>query len=135
MLFRSNLDSLRSSANDCDLCSLVLSAIEKAIVELQNPREEVLALRRPAQPTWNLWLAKRDLGDGFWVFSDCADSKNIDFVAAVGFCAEDSKSPLHDRNTAAQFSRRSSRVGIPRPTDSAISRQRKTNGFHEEVGR
>src|ERR1700743_3635526 len=73
--FHSNLESLKLSAETCELCRLILSSIDKAMEELKNPEKD--NVRRgnidiPKQPTWELWLTRRqDLGDGFCVFTNC----------------------------------------------------------------
>jgi hypothetical protein len=94
--FHPNLASLKSSAEECDLCHLILSSIEKAIEELRNPNP--MNIRRgeidiPKKPTWELWLTRRqELGDGFCVFTNCEKSEEFCFVAAVGVCAKEGTS-------------------------------------------
>jgi hypothetical protein len=91
--FHPNLESLKSSAEECKLCRLILRSIEKALEELRNPDEK--NVRRgdidiPQPPTWELWLTRRqELGDGFCVFTNCENSKDFCFVAAVGICAKE----------------------------------------------
>jgi len=91
--FHPNLESLKLSAEECGLCRLILSSVEKAIEELRNPDEG--NVRRgdidiPKQPTWELWLTRRQgLGDGFCVFTNCQDSKDFCFVTAVGICVKE----------------------------------------------
>jgi hypothetical protein len=94
--FHRNLESLKQSAEECDLCRLILSSIEKAIEELRNPNPENVGrgdIDIPTKPTWDLWLTRRqELGDGFCVFTNCEDSKDFCFVAAVGICVKEGMS-------------------------------------------
>jgi hypothetical protein len=92
--FHPNLESLTSSAKECDLCHLVFTQIERAIEELRNPDKE--NIRRGEidilqKPTWELWLTRRVRGDGFYVFTSCEDSKDFCFVAAIGICVKEGK--------------------------------------------
>jgi hypothetical protein len=42
------------------------------------------------KPTWELWLTRsQELGDGFCVFTNCEDSKDFCFVAAIGICVKE----------------------------------------------
>jgi hypothetical protein len=43
----------------------------------------------PDPPTWELWLTKRERGDGFYVFTDCENTRNFCFVAAIGICVKE----------------------------------------------
>jgi hypothetical protein len=95
--FHPNLESLRLSAEECDVCRLILSRIEKAIDELKHRRGDIYSLE---QPTWELWLTKRRLGDGFYVFTNCENSKNFCFVAAVGICVKEGMVSEADRYLA-----------------------------------
>jgi hypothetical protein len=86
--YHPSLESLKSSAQTCSLCHLVLNSIEKAIEELRNPDKEDFDLPKP--PTWELWLTKRqELGDGFCVFTNSMDRGEFSLVAAVGICVEE----------------------------------------------
>lgn len=96
--YHSSLESLKSSATGCELCALVLGQVEKAVEELKNPNPDNTrrgAIDIPTEPTWNLWLARRRFGDGFYVFTDCKDSEDFCFVAAIGICVDD-EGPLRD---------------------------------------
>lgn len=90
--FHPDLVSLKSSAGECDLCSLVLCAVEKALEELRNPHPENTQRGKadiPQLPNWELWLTRREYGDGFCVFTNCEDSEDFCFIAAVGVCARE----------------------------------------------
>jgi hypothetical protein len=87
--FHPSLESLTSSAENCDLCSLVLSAIENALKELNDPMP-INKLRGIPNPTWKLCLTKRRQGgDGFWVFTECENGRKFFLVAAIGLCVKE----------------------------------------------
>jgi hypothetical protein len=91
-LYHSSIENIRDSAEQCDLCNLILSAVDKVITELDGATEEKI-LRynsRPDRLIFELSLTtRRDGGDGFWVFSKSEDSRTIYLVAAIGFCVQD----------------------------------------------
>jgi hypothetical protein len=94
--YHQNLESLKSFAIECSLCRLVLRQVEKAIEELLIPNPDNLrrgSIDIPKPPTWKLWLTKRRWGDGFYVFTDCKDSKDFCFVAAIGICVKEGMTP------------------------------------------
>jgi hypothetical protein len=87
--FHPNLESLTSSAENCDLCSLILSAIENALKELNDPIPTNKLWDIP-NPTWKLFLTKRrEGGDGFWVFTECENGRKFCLVAAIGLCVKE----------------------------------------------
>jgi hypothetical protein len=71
---------------------LIFIAAENLLAELslRDVEEEKSANRRTGRPTFELWLTKRrDLGDGFWVFSSTQSPGDVYFVAAIGFCVQE----------------------------------------------
>jgi hypothetical protein len=95
--YHPNFDSLKTSSKECHLCQIVLCSIEKGINERRNPKHDWGKIDIPKQPTWELWLTRRnDTGDGFCVFSNFEDSEDFCFVAAVGVCVQEGMSSRLD---------------------------------------
>ena len=111
--FHPNLESLKTSAKECDLCRLILSRIDKAIEELRNPDENTHRgdIDIPKLPTWELWLTRRqELGDGFCVFTNCEDSEDFCFVAAIGICVREGMAPETERYLPAELIKQAIRL-------------------------
>jgi hypothetical protein len=100
-----SLSALRDSASSCDLCSIIYKSaenVQKGLEELQ-PRWEAGDAPPYDWPTWDLWLMKRDGGDGCWVMSfvsgnskrnERKEAKGIEeawIIAALGICVRDGK--------------------------------------------
>jgi hypothetical protein len=95
--YHPNIEALRASANHCELCDLILTAVEKAISEYNVATAEQTTKfnRLAAVLTFELWLTKRsDKGDGFWVFSSSGNRAVIHLVAAVGLCVREGRHVL-----------------------------------------
>jgi hypothetical protein len=90
--YHPNINALRASASNCQLCDLVLTVVEKVISERNRATQEQMTKFNnfPAVLSLELWLTKRrDMGDGFWVFSTSGDENIIYLVAAVGLCVRE----------------------------------------------
>jgi hypothetical protein len=90
-----NLDALRDSAANCDLCKLILQSAEQVAQEVDevNIEEEKIKGRRYAVPKFDLWLTRRmDGNPGAWVFSSTDEERNILPMAAIGLCTRDGES-------------------------------------------
>ncbi|KAF2645972.1 HET-domain-containing protein [Massarina eburnea CBS 473.64] len=72
-----SLSSLRKSASSCNLCSLILASaenVEKELIELK-PKWDARKAVGYDWPTWEMWLVKREDGDGAWVMSFVDEEK------------------------------------------------------------
>jgi len=92
--YHPHLDSLKRFAIHCEICQLVLGAVENVVNELGTATEErCKALNSfPNVLKYSLSLRKRrpDVGgNGFWVFSNSDDARVIYLVATIGFCTEE----------------------------------------------
>lgn len=85
--FWSNLADLKISASQCDLCTLILSSVDKVDITWENATEDRLVhcSRRPNRPTFEMHLWGRTLGEGFVVISQTEEPNDLQIVATVGF--------------------------------------------------
>jgi hypothetical protein len=91
-----NVEGLRSSSAQCDLCNLIYTSVEKVATTWDNVTEEKLdnCSVRPPRPTFEMQIRKRTIGDGFWVITKTENPFTLQIVAAVGFCVEEGISSL-----------------------------------------
>jgi hypothetical protein len=94
--YHPDLHTLRDSANKCDLCNLVLTAVDNFISEFPSTPDEKSEARRKYNsnydysPTFKFWITKRNkFGDGFLVWTTSDNPRNIFLVAGVGFCVQE----------------------------------------------
>ena len=92
--YHPHIDSLKKSAMHCEICQLVLEAIENVMNELRTATEERCKAMNSFPGVLKYSLSLRKLkselgGCGFWVFSNSDDPGVNYLVATIGFCVEE----------------------------------------------
>lgn len=90
------LEKLRSaSTSGCELCHLIEAEADALLADIAKRNSQYsqfpdILARLHSDPSFDLWITRRpEGGDGLWVVTESATTKNVLFVVAtLGFASE-----------------------------------------------